>query len=289
MRYVTFLAMASVKRKAVDYPEEDALNIYTDGSMLPAPRRGGTGVIFILINEAGDEEEDVPYLPGYTGATNNQMEIRAPVEALKLALGRHPPFDPSQYRKIIVFTDSQYVANYYKTAMFTWSSNGWVKKGGAPVDNAADWKELVGLIRKAGNARKRVEIRWIKGKKTVRGKAADREAKSSAASAADRQLRPFAIRRKRSKRELERGSVQMEGQRLTIRITKSEAQRIHGVAKYWYEVRSKKSPFYDYRDVIYADLGLPIRAGHTYHVRVNEETANPRIVKLFREVEDPAS
>jgi len=103
--------MAQKKSKAVDYPEEDTLNIYTDGSMLPGPRRGGTGVIFILINDDGDEEEDAAYLPGYTGATNNQMEIRAPLEALKLALGRHPPFDPGRYRKIIVFTDSQYVYN----------------------------------------------------------------------------------------------------------------------------------------------------------------------------------
>jgi hypothetical protein len=36
-------------------------------------------VIFILINDNGEEEEDAPYL-GYTGATNNQMEIRVPVE-----------------------------------------------------------------------------------------------------------------------------------------------------------------------------------------------------------------
>lgn len=281
--------MAPKKTKALDYPEEDALNIYTDGSMLPGPRRGGTGVIFILINEDGEEEEDVPYLSGYSGATNNQMEIRAPVEALKSALGRHPPFDPTRYRKIIVFTDSQYVANNYMTAMFMWASNGWVKKGGAPVDNAVDWKELVSLIRKAGKAGKRVDIRWAKGKKSVRGKAVDKEAKRSAAAAPARQLRPFAVRRKRSKLELDRGSVRMEGQRLTIRITKSEAQALHGLAKYWYEVRSKKSPFHDRRDVIYADPAFPIRAGHTYHVRVNDETANPRIVKLFREVEDPAS
>lgn len=72
--------------------EEDALNICTDGSMLPGPRRGGTGVIFILINGHGEKEEDAPYLLGYTGATNNQMEIRALLEALKLALGRHPPW-----------------------------------------------------------------------------------------------------------------------------------------------------------------------------------------------------
>ena len=280
--------MTSKRSKAVDYPEEDALNIYTDGSMLPGPRRGGTGVIFILINAAGEEEEHVPYLAGYSGATNNQMEIRAPVEALKLALGRRPPFDPGRYRKIIIFTDSQYVANHYTTAMFTWASNGWVKRNRAPVDNAPDWKELVALIRKAAKAGKRVEIRWAKGKKSIRGKAVDKEAKRSAAEAPDRELRPFAVRRKRSRHELERGSVAMEGQRLTIRITKSEAQPLHSLAKYWYEVRSKKSPFHDRRDVIYADPALPIRAGHTYYLRVNEDTANPRIVKLFREVEDPA-
>lgn len=272
----------------VDYPEEDALNIYTDGSMLPGPRRGGTGVIFILINDDGEEEEDAPYLPGYTGATNNQMEIRAPLEALKLALGRHPPFALDRYRKIIVFTDSQYVYNHHGTAMFTWASNGWVKKDGAPVDNAADWKELVALIRKAGRGGKRFEMRWIPGKKTARGKAVDKQAKLSAATAPDRLLRPATVRRKRSKRELDRGSVAMEGQRLTIRITKSEFQPLHRLVKYWYEVRSKKSPFHDRRDVIYADPSLPLKAGHTYHVRVNEETTNPRIAKLFREVDDPA-
>jgi ribonuclease HI len=281
--------VAQAKQRAVDYPEEDALNIYTDGSMLPGPRRGGTGVIFILINDDGEEEEEAPYLPGYSGATNNQMEIRAPLEALKLALGRHPPFKQHQYRKIIVFTDSQYVVENHNRAMFTWSKNGWRKKEGAPVDNAADWKELVALIRKAGNAGKRFEMRWAKGKKSSRGKAVDKRAKHSASTAPDRQLRPFAVRRKRSKRELERGSVKMEGQRLTIRVTKSENQPLHNLAKYWYEVRSKKSPFHDCRDVIYADPLLPIRVGHTYHVRVNESTENPRIAKLFREVDDPAS
>lgn len=47
--------------------------------------------------------------------------------------------------------------------MFTWSSNGWAKKDGAPVDNAADWKELVALVRKAGRAGKRFEMRWVPG------------------------------------------------------------------------------------------------------------------------------
>lgn len=54
--------MAQATTKVIDYLEEDTLNVYTDGSMLPGPGRGGTGVIFILINEVGEEEEDVPYL-----------------------------------------------------------------------------------------------------------------------------------------------------------------------------------------------------------------------------------
>lgn len=31
---------------------EDALNIYTDGSMFSDPRAGGIGIVFVIINEA---------------------------------------------------------------------------------------------------------------------------------------------------------------------------------------------------------------------------------------------
>lgn len=49
---------------------------------------------------------------------------------------------------------------------------------------------------------------------------------------------------------------------------------------------SKRSPFPDCRDVIYADPSVPLEAGH---VRVNRETTNPGVTKFFREVDDPAS
>jgi hypothetical protein len=51
---------------------EKALNIYTDGSSLPAaPRRGGIGILFVTINESGDEVAENIELPGHAGATNN--------------------------------------------------------------------------------------------------------------------------------------------------------------------------------------------------------------------------
>jgi ribonuclease HI len=34
--------------------KEQALNIYTDGSMLPSPRAGGIGIVFVIIDDGGD-------------------------------------------------------------------------------------------------------------------------------------------------------------------------------------------------------------------------------------------
>jgi ribonuclease HI len=62
---------------------EDALNIYTDGSSFSRPRVGGIGIRFITTNELGDEVIEDVELPGYKGATNNQMELYAGVAALK--------------------------------------------------------------------------------------------------------------------------------------------------------------------------------------------------------------
>ena len=36
--------------------DDDALNIYTDGSSFSGPRVGGIGIIFVIVNSAGDEE-----------------------------------------------------------------------------------------------------------------------------------------------------------------------------------------------------------------------------------------
>lgn len=60
-----------------DVTFEDALNIYTDGSCLSNPRRGGIGIRYIVINAAGDEEWIDECPAGYKQATNNEMELMA--------------------------------------------------------------------------------------------------------------------------------------------------------------------------------------------------------------------
>ena len=139
------IARRAATTGAVEYPEENAPNIYTDGSMLSGPRRGGAAILFVLVDDHGNEEQREEVLTGYAGATQNQMELEAPVQALKMTTGRHPPFEPARYRKIVIKTDATYVAENFGTAVAVWSRNGWKTREGKPVDNAPQWKELVRL------------------------------------------------------------------------------------------------------------------------------------------------
>lgn len=268
----------------MEYPTEEALNIYTDGSSLPKPRRGGLAALFLLINEDGVEDTYEPAMQGYSGATNNQMELEACIQALRAATAQHPYFDRARFRRIVIHTDSEYVAGNYETAIYTWSKNGWHKRDGAPLDNAKQWKELVALLGRSNRQGKPVRIKWVQGKSSPRTKIVDKAAKKRAKHAPDRQLVPSEVRRKKTDRPIEIGSVGMDGQMMTINVFKTEYQRLHGLEKVWYSVLSKRSPYYRRASVIYADPTLQLRRGHDFRVRVNNDTANPRIVKVFAEI-----
>ncbi len=251
--------------------------------MLSGPRRGGAGLIFIVLDDRGVEQQVEHVLPGFAGATQNQMELEAVIQGLKVATGRHPPFDPSSYRKIVVKTDATYVAENYGTARAVWSGNGWVTNQGKPADNAKQWKELVRLTALAHKQAKPVTIERVPGKKSPRTKAVDKLAKRSAKAGTTRQLTPSEVRRKHSDQPIEIGSVVMDGQLMTIHIFKSEYQPVHKLSKYWYTVESKASPYYKRASVIYSELHQFRR--RSYRVRVNHNTENPRIIKEFGEVE----
>jgi ribonuclease HI len=266
----------------VEYPEENALNIYTDGSMLPRPRRGGAGILFVLVDSEGNEEQLEEVLSGFADATQNQMELEAPIQALKMVTGRHPPFDQSRYRKIVIKTDATYVANNFGTAAAVWSRNGWKTRDGKPVDNAPQWKELVRLAALSSKQGKRVSVVRVPGKKSPRTKAVDKLAKTSARGASRRQLKPAEVRRKRTDQPIEIGGVVMNGQTMTIHIFKTEYQPLHRLSKYWYSVVSEDSPYYGRASVIYSELHHLRR--RVYRVRVNEDTNDPRIVEEFGEV-----
>jgi ribonuclease HI len=261
--------------------DERDFHIYTDGSSYPGPRRAGVGVRFVWTGENGDEDfEDYPLL-GYDGATNQQAELAAVVEALKALVIRRM-FDTKRFRRIVIWTDSMYVVTGYDTARFTWQSNRWTTSDGNPVANAAQWKELLRLAHRTGKA---VEMKWVKGHKaSTHNKAVDKLAKKSAAARTGRHLSVVKVRRKLTDASVERGSVQMQGQRATIRIIEDHFERVQRMNRYKYEVMSKGSPYCGCVDIAFSDASLHLSAGHTYYVRFNDDARAPRIVKAFREV-----
>ena len=92
------------------------------------------------------------------------------------------------------------------------------------------------------------------------------------------------VRRKKTPEHVERGRVQMDGQQMTIRLIEELDQAAQGLVRFKYEVMSRRSPYFRKVDVIWAERGTHLRAGHTDRVRLNENTHAPRIVKVFAEV-----
>lgn len=266
----------------MEYLDDRDINIFTDGSSYNRPRRGGIGIRFVTVDAGGEEHvEDYP-LPGTSQATNQQMELRASIEALHAVVTRRAPIQDREYRRIVIWTDSQYVVDNYTRALLEWQSNKWMTRAGNPVANAPQWKELLKVAHKTGL---RVEFKWVKGHKhSAHNKAVDKLAKASAKGLTGAPVAIAKVRRKKSGRPTEVGSVGMRGQRMTVRIIEDRFERLSRMNRYRYEVVSAKSDFRGCVDFIFSDESIHLSAGHTYYVQVNNEQSRPRVVKMFREV-----
>lgn len=275
--------------EASDSIDEHALTIYVDGSMYGSPRRGGIGIRFVWINAQGDEEWSDETLPATMGATNNQMELEAPSDALQILVRGRSPFDLSLCTKIVIRTDSKYVHDNLSAALYEWPNNRWTKRGGGAVLNVEDWKNLTSLMKRLYRERRlRVHFEWKRGKVGRHAKAVDKLAKQSSNSASFGRRRETIVRRKTTSASVEPGSVKLEGQRLTIRIVEAQyLPRPHRRSRYRYEVADTSSPYEGKVD--WAESELALRPSHTYIVRMNDAQENPRIEELIDEVLDDLS
>lgn len=117
------------------------LLIYTDGACSGNPGPGGWGAI------VADEERVVELGGGQARTTNNRMELKAVIEALKLGSG-----------PAVLCVDSTYVMDGARKWLAAWKRRGWVTSIGEPVLNRDLWEELDALL-----SRRPVEWRWIRG------------------------------------------------------------------------------------------------------------------------------
>ena len=114
--------------------KKDKIIIYTDGAARGNPGKAGWAVIFIVgrkIVEMGGASNH---------ATNNQMELAAPIEALKF-LSRQGLAE----RSVKIFSDSKYVILGITEWIFSWQKKNWRNAAKKPVLNRGLWEELYEL------------------------------------------------------------------------------------------------------------------------------------------------
>ncbi len=115
------------------------IKVYTDGSCLENPGKGGWAAI--IINESGRIE----IKGSKKNTTNNQMELTAPIMALKKI---------PQGSKVQIFTDSKYVKSGITEWIHNWKKNGWKTADRKKVKNKNLWTKLDDLSNS-------FDIEWI--------------------------------------------------------------------------------------------------------------------------------
>ena len=103
------------------------IKIYTDGSCLGNPGNGGWAAIII------DDKKKIQIKGSKKDTTNNQMELLAPIKALKKI---------SKGSSVQIFTDSKYVKSGITEWIHNWKKNGWKTANKQPVKNKELWTEL---------------------------------------------------------------------------------------------------------------------------------------------------
>jgi ribonuclease HI len=122
--------------------KKDKIIIYTDGAARGNPGRAGWAVILIngkKIFEIGGASKH---------ATNNQMELMGPIEALK-----HLTRQGLAEIPIEIFSDSKYVILGITEWIFNWQKNNWRNAAKKSVLNKELWEELYELS-------KQFKIKW---------------------------------------------------------------------------------------------------------------------------------
>ncbi|MEK7081327.1 MAG: ribonuclease HI [Patescibacteria group bacterium] len=115
--------------------KQDKVIIYTDGAAKGNPGRAGWGAVFLV------NDKVIEIGGGTKHATNNQMELTAPIEVLK-----HLKNKFSNVRHIEIVSDSKYVILGITEWIFNWQKNNWRNANKKPVLNRELWEELYGLM-----------------------------------------------------------------------------------------------------------------------------------------------
>jgi ribonuclease HI len=131
---------AAAAEPAATPESEGALSVWTDGACSGNPGPGGW---------AWATRDGRQAAGGETATTNQRMEIRAALEAVRALPG-----------PLVVVSDSTYVVNCFRDGWWKgWLARGWLTSAKKPVVSRDLWEPLITLVNERGD----VSFRWVKG------------------------------------------------------------------------------------------------------------------------------
>ena len=116
--------------------------VYTDGSCLGNPGKGGWAAVIIKNNQ-----EEIIF-GSEKNSTNNRMELTAAINAL---------LKTKESKKIKIYTDSKYLKDGIEKWINNWKNNNWKNANKKDVKNKDLWTKLDTLINK-----KQISWEWVK-------------------------------------------------------------------------------------------------------------------------------
>lgn len=120
------------------------VEIFTDGSCLGNPGKGGWGAIL----RYGDHEQE--FAGGFKYTTNNRMELIAAIYALEQL---------KESCLVQLYTDSQYLHNAVeKKWLDNWQKNNWKTADKKVVKNKDLWERLQKQL-----IRHHIKFHWVRG------------------------------------------------------------------------------------------------------------------------------
>ncbi len=133
------LPVAEVLRRYTGGPQD---GLFTDGGCTPNPGPGGWGAVWVRDGEIVEQRHG--HAPD---TTNNRMELKALIEALRLL---------DEDAEVTVYSDSQLCIKTINEWAVGWERRGWKRKGG-PIKNLELVQELYALKQQ----RPKVRLQWI--------------------------------------------------------------------------------------------------------------------------------
>lgn len=255
--------------------DPNALKVYTDGSAMPNPGKGGIGIVIEFPDN--HELENIEISEGYRTTNNNRMEMLACIRAFEWLQNKS---NCRGVRRAIIITDSQYVYNNYKNVGY-WKKNSWKASSGKPYENSDLWDTF---LKEKAKVALNVEIEWEKGKTKTILLRVDKLAKEGAKHPTRNDYGYQSGKIAGTRTGIKKAALLFpaNGQEITIRVYRKSVYGKNENAQYkiYFDEYSKSEKVFTMKYVAYRGKDcIQLERNNCYKARFNTEPTYPVIIK----------